>query len=200
MIESAADLRQHYPEPTGRALRKQLDRLDAHCCRFIGLSPFVILATASADGRLDSSPRGGVPGFVHVHDDCTLWLPDAPGNNRLDSLSNVAETGRAGLLFIIPGVDETLRINGTASVRDDADALGAFDTERRPPRVVLEVGVEEAYLHCAKALMRSRLWDSASWQDRSVLPTMGEMLRDQTREAGPVETQDEMVARYARDL
>lgn len=200
MIESVADLRQLYPEPKGRALQKQLDWLDAHCQRFIKLAPFVILATTSADGRLDSSPRGGDPGFVHVRDDRTLWLPDASGNNRLDSLTNIVETGRVGLLFLIPGVDETLRVNGSARVRADAEALRAFDAERRPPRVVLEIAVEEAYLHCAKALMRARLWDGASQRDRSALPTMGEMLRDQTGGTGSVETQEEMVARYARDL
>lgn len=200
MIESAADLREFYPEPKERALQKQLDRLDAHCRRFVALSPFVVLATVSADGRLDSSPRGGGPGFVHVRDDRTLWLPDAPGNNRLDSLSNVAETGRAGLLFLIPGVDETLRVNGAARVRADAEARAPFDGERHRPRVVVEVVVEEAYLHCAKALMRSRLWDPASRRDRSVLPTMGEMLRDQAGGPGPAESQAEMVARYARDL
>ena len=200
MIDSPSDLRELYPEPKGRAVLKQLDRLDVHARRFVGLSPFAVLATVSTEGRLDSSPRGGEPGFVHVRDDRTLWLPDASGNNRLDSLTNVAETGRAGLLFLIPGVDETLRVNGAARVRDDAEALGPFATARRPPRVVLEVGVEEAFLHCAKALMRSRLWDPAARQDRSVLPTMGEMLRDQVGGTGPVETQDEMVARYAQDL
>ncbi|HEX9952514.1 MAG TPA: pyridoxamine 5'-phosphate oxidase family protein [Rubricoccaceae bacterium] len=200
MIESVADLRQLYPEPKGRAIAKQLDRLDVHCRRFIGLSPFAVLATTSGDGRLDSSPRGGDPGFVHVRDDRTLWLPDASGNNRLDSLSNVVETGRVGLLFLIPGVDETLRVNGAARVCDDAEALGPFDADRRTPRVVLEVTVEEAYLHCAKALMRSRLWSSEGRGERSGLPTMGEMLHDQIGGTGPVETQADMVARYARDL
>lgn len=198
MIKSIAELRQLYPEPTGRTLLKELDHLDVHCRRFIGLAPFAVLATASADGRLDASPRGGEPGFVHVRDDRTLWLPDALGNNLLDSLSNVVETGRAGLLFLIPGVDETLRVNGTARIREDAAVLGPFAAERRPPRVVVEVAVEEAFLHCAKALMRARLWDPASQRDRTELPTMGEMLRDQTGGTGPVETQEEMIARYTR--
>lgn len=200
MIESADDLRERYPEPSGRAVRKALDRLDGHGRRFVGLAPFLVLATSSTDGRADASPRGGAPGFVHVADDRTLWLPDASGNNRLDSLTNIAETGRAGLLFLVPGVDETLRVNGTARLRDDADALAPFADERRPPRVVVEITVEEAYLHCAKALMRARLWDPVARQDRSVLPTMGEMLRDQIGGTGPVETQDEMVARYRKDL
>lgn len=200
MIESVDDLRQRYPAPSGRAVHKTLDRLDVHGRRFVGLAPFLVLATSGADGRADASPRGGAPGFVHVADDRTLWLPDASGNNRLDSLTNITETGHAGLLFLIPGVDETLRVNGTARLRDDLEALAPFADERRPPRAVVEIGVEEAYLHCAKALMRSRLWDPAHHQDRSVLPTMGEMLRDQLGGTGPAETQEAMVARYRKDL
>ncbi len=200
MIDSVAELRQPYPDPSDRALRKQLDRLDAHCRRFLALSPFVVLATSGADGRHDASPRGGAPGFVRVVDDRTLWIPDATGNNRLDSLANVVETGRAGLLVLVPGVDETLRVNGTARVRDDAQATAAFADERRPPRVVLEVTVQEAYLHCAKALMRSALWAPESRQDRSALAPTREILNDHTGMPRPPETQDEMAARYAPDL
>ena len=199
-IGSVDALREHYPEPKGRTLRKVLDRLDVHCRRFIALSPFVVVASGDGAGRLDASPRGGTPGFVRVVDDGTLWLPDAPGNNRLDSLANVVETGGIGLLFLIPGVDETLRVNGRARVRADADALAAFTDERRPPRAVLEVGVEEAYLHCAKALLRAKLWVDESRQDRSVLPPTGQILQEQTGGSGPVETREEMLARYARDL
>ena len=200
MTDSTPPLRDLYPEPKERAQKKQLTRLDVHCQRFVSLSPFAVLATANADGQLDSSPRGGDPGFVHVVDDVTLWLPDAPGNNRLDSLSNVAETGRAGLLFLIPGINETLRVNGTARLRNDAPALAAFADARRPPRVVLELTVEEAYLHCAKALMRSKLWAPESQHDRNVLPTLGQMLNDQIGSTTPIETQAEMEARYAKDL
>ncbi len=200
MIESITELAGIYPEPKGRAVTKELRRLDVHCRRFISLSPFLVMATASRAGRMDASPRGGPPGFVRVVDDETLWLPDYTGNNRLDSLRNVVETGRAGFLFLIPGVDETLRVNGRARLRTDAQAVGAFTSERRPPRTVLEVTVEEAYLHCAKALMRSALWDPESRQDRSVLPSTGQMLNDQTGAWGPAETQEEMVARYRPDL
>ena len=200
MVPSADALRQRYPEPSERALRKVLDRLDAHSRQFIALSPFVVLATAGPDGRLDSSPRGGDPGFVRVRDDRTLWLPDAPGNNRLDSLANVVATGRVGLLFLVPGIDETLRVNGAARVRDDPEALGAFEGGRRPPRVVLEVAAEEVYLHCAKALMRARLWDAEAHQDRSALPPTAQILNDQTGTSRPVETPEEQAARYAPDL
>lgn len=200
VIGSVQELRALYAEPSERAIRKQLDRLDVHCGRFVEMSPFVVLATVGRDGRLDASPRGGAPGFVHVRDERTLWLPDASGNNRLDSLVNVVETGRAGLLFLIPGVDETLRVNGAARVRANAGALGAFATEARPPRTVVEVDVEEAFLQCGKSLMRSRLWTGEARQDRSVLPSLGEILRDQIGGSGPAETQEEMVARYQRDL
>jgi len=129
-----------------------------------------------------------------------MLLPDAPGNNRLDTLANVAATGRVGLLFLIPGIDETLRVNGTARVSDDSALLAPFLAERHPPRVVLAVEVREAYLHCAKAFMRSQLWSSAAQVERSVLPTLGEMLKDQTGAATPPETQEAMLARYAKDL
>lgn len=199
-IDSLEQLRAHYPPAQGRSLSKQLDHLDPHCIAFIGLSPFVVLATGGAGGQLDASPRGGAPGFVHVLDAHTLLLPDAKGNNRLDSFSNIAETGRAGLLFMIPGVDETLRVNGEASLSADPALLAHFAAERNPPRLVMRLRVAEAYLHCAKALMRARLWDSAAQVERCVLPTMGQMIAEQTGGSGPQETQAQMVARYAPDL
>ena len=200
MIDSPDALRSLYPEPTDRALRKAIDHLDAHCRRFLALSPFVVLATSGADGRHDASPRGGAPGFVRVVDAHTLWLPDATGNNRLDTLANVTEVGRLGMLVLVPGVDETLRINGAARLRTDAQALKAFADERRAPRTVLEVTVEEAYLHCAKALMRSKLWDPDARQERSALPTTRDILSDHTGISQPPETQAQMAARYAADL
>ncbi len=192
------DLRAVYRDPSGRAANKTIDHLDVHCRRFVALSPFVVLATSSADGRHDSSPRGGDPGFVRVLDERTLWLPDATGNNRLDSLSNVTETGRVGLLFLIPGVNETLRVNGAARVRTDLEAVDAFQDKRT--RSILEVDVEEAFLHCAKALMRSKLWGSEHRQDRSVLASTSEILNHHTGASRPVETREEMEARYQADL
>jgi predicted pyridoxine 5'-phosphate oxidase superfamily flavin-nucleotide-binding protein len=126
--------------------------------------------------------------------------PGCSGNNRIDSLVNVVSSGRAGLLFLIPGVDETLRVNGAARVSVDPVKLAHFASEKRPPRLLLEVVVEEAYLHCAKALMRSRLWSDEARQQRTVLPTIGEMLADQLGASGPAETQEQMIARYQRDL
>ena len=186
-IETVEALRARYAEPHVRAVKKQLSRLDEHCRRFIELSPFVVVASSSG-ASLDASPRGGAPGFVSVVDDVTLRIPDSKGNNRLDSLANIITTGRIGLLFLIPGVDETLRVNGAARV------FGADE------RTYIEVTVEEAYLHCAKALMRSRLWSDDVRQPRGVLPPMGKMLNDQIGDTKPPETQAEMVARYLPDL
>jgi hypothetical protein len=197
-ITSETALRALHPPPTDRAVRKELDRLDAHCRRFIALSPFLVLASADGEGRMDATPRGGDPGFVEVADDRTLLLPDRPGNNRLDSLTNLTERPEVGLLFMVPGVDETLRVNGTAELRTDADLRQRFQVSKRPPAVVLRITVREAYLHCAKALMRSRLWDPEGRIDRSELPTMGEMMRDQVGSAA--ESQESMVARYRTQL
>ncbi len=198
-IDSPSDLRRLYAPAKARSVAKQINHLDGHCKRFIALSPFVVLASANAEGDPDSSPRGGTPGFVHVVDEHTLLIPDAPGNNRLDSLSNLAETGKIGLLFMIPGVDETLRVNGRVRLVQDAVSLAPFAADARV-RLVIEVTVVDAYLHCAKAFMRSKLWQPQTWVDRSSLPTMGEMLNDQTGGQSPVESQEQMAARYAEDL
>ena len=200
MIDTLAALRALYPEPTGRALSKQLSALDVHCTNFIALSPFVVLATGGRAGALDASPRGGAPGFVKTQGAHSLLIPDAPGNNRLDSLTNIIETGRIGLLFMLPGVDETLRINGTARLSQQAELLQRFANEKRAPRLVIEVRVQEAYLHCAKAFMRSGLWDDSARVARSVLPSMGQMINDQTGGDAPPETQAQMRQRYAADL
>lgn len=199
-IDSIEQLRALYALPKERAVRKQLTSLDRHCRRFIELSPLVIVASSNAAQSMDASPRGGAPGFVKVVDEQTLLIPDAPGNNRLDTLENIIGTGKIGLLFMIPGVDETLRANGAARLICDEERLQRFADERRRLRLAIEVSITEAYLHCAKALMRSALWAPASRVDRSVLPTMGQMLNSQMGIETPAESQEEMVARYAADL
>jgi PPOX class probable FMN-dependent enzyme len=198
-ITSEADLRALHPRPKERTLRKQLDHLDRHCRRFIELSPFVVMATADADGRLDATPRGGEPGFVTVADERTLLLPDRRGNNRLDSLANLTQHPEIGLLFMIPGVDESLRVNGAVELRTDPELVKPFRVGRSAPAVVLRVTVREAYLHCGKAMMRSKLWSQEAQTDRSELPTLGVMLREQTG-VGPAESQAAMVARYRNEL
>lgn len=199
-IDSLDALRRLYGPAKERSLRKQLPALDPHCLRFIALSPFVVLASTGQDGTMDASPRGGEPGFVLAPDSHTLLVPDASGNNRLDTLQNIVETGRLGLLFMVPGVDETLRVNGGAVLSTDGELLAAFAGAARPPKLVIRIEVREAYLHCAKALMRSKLWSPECHLVRSALPTMGQMLAEQIGDEAPVETQAAMLARYTAEL
>lgn len=201
MITTEAELRTLYAAPGERAVRKQLSQLDAHCRRFVALSPLCVVATGGTAGNLlDASPRGGPPGFVRVNDAGDLLLPDAGGNNRLDTLTNLLHDPRIGLLFLIPGVDETLRVNGTARLREEPGFTGLFAAERQAPRLVVQVQVREAYLHCAKALMRSRLWQPAAQIDRGALPTLNQMIHDQTGNPAAPESQAEMVGRYAQQI
>lgn len=201
MITTEDQLRTLYAAPGERAVRKQLGQLDAHCRRFVALSPLCVIATGGTAGSLlDASPRGGPPGFVQVSDAGDLLLPDAGGNNRLDTLTNLLHDPRIGLLFLIPGVDETLRVNGTARLRDEPEFTALFAAERQPPKLVVQVQVREAYLHCAKALMRSRLWQAAAQVERSVLPTLNQMIHDQIGNPAAPESQAEMVARYAQQI
>jgi PPOX class probable FMN-dependent enzyme len=197
-IDSIDKLRALYGPAKERALKKQQSELDVYCQRYIALSPFVVLSSCGADQKLDASPRGGAPGFVKVADSHTLLLPDSPGNNRLDTLENVISTGRLGMLFLIPGFDETLRVNGTAELRTDAHFLDQCQTEVRRPKLVIKVTVQEAYLHCAKAFMRSKLWDPAALVDRQRLPTMNDMVGAQTGINS--ETQEETMKRYLTEL
>jgi len=201
MIGTLSELRALYAAPGERAVRKQLSQLDVHCRRFIELSPFCVVASAGVAGRLlDASPRGGAPGFVKVPDPSTLLLPDSGGNNRLDTLENLLADPRIGLIFMVPGVDETLRVNGTARLREEAAFVDLFAQERQRPKLVIEVHVQEAYLHCAKAFMRSELWQPGTWPAREVLPTMGQMIHDQMRVNTAPESQAEMLVRYRKQL
>jgi PPOX class probable FMN-dependent enzyme len=199
-LKTLDELRALYAEPTARVLRKEVAAIDHHIERFISLSPFVVVASGNDQLHLDASPRGGEPGFVQVVDAHTVRVPDAPGNNRLDTLQNILTTSQAALLFFIPGVDEMLRIHGSASLRTDAELLARFAHLSKPPKLVIEVKVRGAYMHCAKAMMRSRLWSPQSQVDRSALPSMGQIIKDHAQLEGPVETQEEMLQRYARDL
>lgn len=178
-IRDEQALRGLYQPPGKLAVGKQMAALDAHCRRFIALSPFLVMGTAGADGRVDTSPKGDAPGFVTVVDDRTLLVPDRMGNNRLDGLRNVLDNPHVGLIFFIPGVNETLRVNGRAAVVDDPGLLAPMAVRGKAPTTALRVDIEEVFLHCAKALVRAHLWDPARQVERSTLPSLGRMLADQ---------------------
>lgn len=199
-IENISQLRALYNLPNERAQKKQLSALDVHAINFIKKSPFAIMATFNHKGQVDASPRGGNPGFVKVLNEREFVMPDAKGNNRLDSMTNILDNGRIGLLFLIPGIDETLRVNGSAAIHTDKKLLDNFITEKNPPKVCLLISVEEVFLHCAKALMRSKLWLQDSLVNRDEMPSMGQMLKDQTGLPGCPEAQQAMLTRYKKDL
>lgn len=181
VVTSLGELRDLLGEPTPTTTAKSLPSLDPHSRAFLALSPFVLVGTSGTDGTCDVSPRGDAPGFTRVLDDATIALPERPGNRRLDSLANVLGNPHVGLLFLVPGVSETLRVNGRASIVRDPDLLASFAVRGKEPRVALAVEVEEVFLHCQKAFRRSSLWSPGTWPDPGALPTMGRMLVDQLR-------------------
>lgn len=178
-IASEAQLRERYPAPLGLMARKVLPALDEHCRAFIARSPLVMIGTADADGRCDVSPRGDPPGFVAVLDDRHLAIPDRKGNNRLDALGNVLRNPHVGLLFVVPGNDDSLRVNGTARISVDPELLASAAVAGKPPASVLRVEVEEAFLHCGRAFKRGRVWDPAAFAAPGELPSIGQALRAQ---------------------
>ena len=178
-LTSLAALEALYDAPSERVRRKQIDRLDVHCRAFIAASPFLILATSGAAGG-DCSPRGDHPGFVAVEDDVTLLLPDRRGNNRIDSLRNVVENPAVGLIFLVPGVHETLRVNGRARISVDPALLARFAVDGKSPKTVLVVTVQEAFIQCARALVRSDLWNPERHVRRADLPSLGTVLAAHT--------------------
>jgi len=199
-IKTADQLRQVYKLPKGRAVEKVINQFEEHSRNFIAHSPFLIIGSTRKDGLADVTPRGDEPGFVKIIDGITLAIPDRPGNNRLDTLTNILERPSVGLIFLIPGVNETLRLNGAAEIRDDDDLRELFIVRERLPATVLLVKVNQIYLHCAKALMRSKLWDEDTKIERSQFPTMGQMISDQTSSDTPVESQEDMIERYKQVL
>ncbi|OUS30164.1 phosphohydrolase [Gammaproteobacteria bacterium 45_16_T64] len=199
-IDTPEKLRALYEAPNERAKKKQLSELEEHSTRFIQLSPFLLLSTYNQLGQVDASPRGGAPGFVKIINRNALIIADAKGNNRLDSLVNIVETGSVGCLFLIPGVDEVLRVNGKARISTHQQHLNVFSADRRPPRSCIEITISEVFLHCAKAIMRAQLWEEGAQVERSVLPTMNRMIHDQLNLQQEPESQDSMMLRYNKDL
>jgi uncharacterized protein len=197
---AAHDLPTIYPKPTPRVIAKARPEIDVHAKKFIEMSPFCVLATSGSDGSVDASPRGGTPGFVHVAGPNLLRMPDRSGNNRIDSFRNIAEgSGFLQLIFFVPGIDETLRVGGKGSLSADPELLASMVEFGKPPRAILTICVQEAYFHCGKALMRAQLWSGDVKVERAVLPSISEVIHDQTS-LGEPESQAVVVARYATQL
>ncbi len=199
-IETVEQLRELYGFPKGRAVDKQLSQLEKHSINFINHSPFVVISTFGNNGGVDVSPKGGTAGFVKVLNDKEILIPDSKGNNRIDGLVNIVETGQIGTLFFIPGVDETLRINGQASITADPELLASFCEDRNPPKTGIKIHIQEVFLHCAKAFMRSKLWSVDMQINRKDFPTIGQMINDQLGVVDKPESQQSMVQRYQADL
>lgn len=179
-IDDMTSLREVYRPPADQAGLKVLDHLDVHCRNFIALSPFYVISSSRADGRADASPRGDPPGsLAHIPDEKTLVLPDRPGNRQVDTLMNLVESPYVGLVFFVPGLTETLRVNGRAEISTGRDLMEPLAIKGKLPISVLKVTVEEAFLHCAKALIRARLWQPDAQVERSSFPTYGKVLADQ---------------------
>ena len=193
VVRNRAELRTVYPEPRPRAAQKVLDHLDVHCRNFIEMSPFCVLSTTGSNGRADASPRGDPPGFVKILDAHTLLIPDRPGNNQIDSLQNIIDHPVVGLLFFVPGMNETLRVCGSAEIVSDEELLAPLSVGGRAPLSGVKITIKDAFLHCGRALIRSRLWDPEVQIDRSSYPTYGQVLADQIAgaDAGAIDADED---------
>lgn len=189
-VADEAGLRVLYGQAEGLAVRKSMVRLDRHARDFIARSPFLCIATSNAQGRADVSPRGDQPGFAQVLDDHHLAIPDRPGNNRLDTMVNIVENPNVGLIFMIPGFEDTLRINGKAEITTDPAILERAMVERKLPKTAIRVRVDEQFFHCAKAFRRSRLWLPEAIVDRKVMPTLARIILDQTEKAAKMKEEE----------
>ena len=190
-------LRELVGTPSERAVKKQLAYLDTHATAFIERSPFVLLGTAGPDGRCDVSPKGDRPGFVAVLDEHTVVIPDRPGNKRLDSLQNILANPHVGLLFLIPGMDETLRVNGAAELVRDDDLLERMAVDGKRPLLGIMVHVEETFLHCGRSFLRAQLWEPEHYMTRGEMPSLARMITDQTRASGDSDADYERIVSNA---
>jgi hypothetical protein len=183
-IKNETKLRTMYKNPGDLAVKKSLPHLDKHLRHFINLSPFLVLSTVRPDGYCDASPRGDAPGFVRILDDKNIFLPDRPGNNRLDSLTNILSNPGIGLLFMIPGLEETLRINGKAHIISDTTLLKPSIVHGKIPKSGLKIAINECYIHCGKALRRSKIWNNETHIKKGTYPSIGKILVDQQAAPG----------------
>jgi PPOX class probable FMN-dependent enzyme len=194
VITSEEELRAIVGAPTPRSLMKERKALDAHGRAFIAHAPVVLIATSGADGRCDVSPKGDAPGFVVVLDEHRLAIPDRPGNKRLDGFRNIVANPHVGLIFLVPGREETLRVNGRAWISRDPELLARAVVQGKPPLFMLGVEVEECFMHCAKPFLRAQLWKAERWPPRDALPSLAHVLYEQIKPEGLTE------ADYARDI
>ncbi len=199
-ITSMQRLRELYREPSKRAAGKVTSSIDTQTARFISLCPFAVLSTAGEKGHVDASPRGGPPGFVRVVDQTHVALPDLGGNNRLDSFKNIIESGQAGLLLLIPGKEETVRINGAAHLSTEPALLGSFTKELRTPKLALVIRTDEVFGHCAKALRRSGLWDPTSWTALQHAPDLADIYACQFKDTDATEMRLALEEVYRADI
>ena len=188
MIESEEKLRAKFGEVHPLAITKSRPAIDKYSRQFIAMSPFLVISTADAEGKADLSPRGDPPGFVHIVDDNRVLIPDRPGNNRLDTMSNIVANPNIGCLFFIPGFEDTLRLNGKAAITEDAVLLRHCVVNGKVPVAGILITVEEVFMHCAKALKRSKLWTGEYTQNRAQMPSIARIILEQT-EAGADEGQ-----------
>jgi PPOX class probable FMN-dependent enzyme len=199
-LTDRASVQAHYGAPSEMSLAKQLKQLDQHCRAFIALSPFVVLASCDAQGRCDASPRGDAPGFVAVLDDRTLAIPDRTGNKRVDTMLNVMENPRLGVLFLVPGVNETLRVNGRVRISLDPALLARMAVNGKLPSAATLIDVEEVYFQCAKALLRSELWNPDKRVPRGTFPSLGKVLADQIKGSAAEQLEQAIEERYRNGL
>jgi len=186
-VQDQSSLRAILGEPAPGLREKEMPVLDAHCRRFIALAPMLFIGSTGPDGKGDVTPRGDPPGFVTVLDDRTLLIPERQGNKRADTMTNVLHNANVGMIFLIPGVDETLRVNGRASIVDDPVLLAPMAVNGKVPKLAIRIDIADVFIHCGKALKRARLWEPASRIDRKSFPSMAQLAHDQRRRDTPVE-------------
>ncbi|PLT28240.1 pyridoxamine 5'-phosphate oxidase family protein [Peribacillus deserti] len=180
-ITSEAELRELVGNPGKLAGNKEISFIDTHCREFISKSPFLVLSSSNMMGQSDASPRGDAPGFVHILDDHTLLIPERPGNRRLDTLLNILSNPHVGMIFLIPGLGETLRINGKASIIQDEELLAPLAVNGKVPLIGIIVKVEQCFIHCAKAIIRSQLWKPENWLENKQIPSPAKILKDHAK-------------------
>lgn len=202
IITSTDELRVILGEPSKRAKAKVIHKLDEHCRTLLKHARFLVISTSNEDGSCDASPRGDAPGFVHIIDDHHIVIPERPGNKRIDSLQNIVSNPHVGLLFMIPGMEETLRINGNAHITRNQELLEKLEANQKVPQFGIVVEIQEIYIHCAKAFIRSKLWDTKTWPNRNELPSMATIVKAhaELRESSIEEIEESLQESYTTRL